>query len=88
MIKKNCDILLGSLPRPNANDGGLQPLWVALSGQSASPKLDVVFFSNCRQNAERIAPLHRQTKHCSIANHTFKSDFTIIDRCKRDDIAT
>ena len=62
MSKINCDTLHGSRPRLNANDGGLQPLWAALSGQSASLELDVVFFRNCRQNAERIAPLHRQTK--------------------------
>ena len=61
MVKKNCDTLHGSRLRPNANDSGLQLLWAALSGQSASPKLDVVFFPNCRQNAELIAPLHRQT---------------------------
>ena len=61
MVKKIVT-LHGPRPRPNANDGGLQPLWAALSGQSASPKLDVVFFPNCSQNAERFAPLHRQTK--------------------------
>ena len=62
MAKKNWDTLHGSGPRLNANDGDLQPLWAALSRQSASSKLDVVFFPNRRQNAERIAPLHRQTK--------------------------
>ena len=62
MVKNKLWHTDGLRPRPNANDGGLHPLWAALSRQSVSPKFDIVFFPNRRRNAERIAPLHRQTK--------------------------